>query len=508
MIMTHAGLPWGWTLAVCIFMVANSAHLLIALDGGPGVGRLSRRDAPLRRAVIDRLLRRRWPLLALKICLAAVFLLVITVGLFGTPLAKHNLATVLTWNLWWSGLILAVLFTGSAWCAICPWDNIATWLVRRGSWARRGVGGSLDLRVPKTLRNLWPACAMLIALSWLELGWGVTTDPYATGLLALFMIVAATASLALFERKAFCRYFCPVGRTIGAYSQLAMVELRPLNERVCQRCTTLACFHGDKQTPPCPTQLVMGRLKQSTYCTACGHCVRSCPDHNVTWRLRPPTLELADDARAHWDEAWFLLVLLALTAVHGFSMTPWWERLMVGIAGLLGDSGRLLWSFSVAMLIGMVVPLALYALSIALMRIAARRRVRYRRLFADFACIALPLAFAYHLAHNLTHLARESDGFLDVLANPFGIDALPLGMAALHQRHLHALLPQDVMFALQAVLLAGGFWLALKLIRHRYHRVPVLTQHGRVGALPAVLFAAAVTALNTALMMQPMTMRF
>ncbi len=78
--------------------------------------------------------------------------------------------------------------------------------------------------MPKQLRNVWPALLLFIGLTWLELGAGVTTSPYATALLALLMLVLATVSLSLFERKAFCRYFCPVGRTVGFYSQLAPVE--------------------------------------------------------------------------------------------------------------------------------------------------------------------------------------------------------------------------------------------------------------------------------------------
>ena len=41
----------------------------------------------------------------------------------------------------------------------------------------------------------------------------------ATALLALFMVVLATLSLSLFERNPYCQFFCPVGRTIGFYSQ-------------------------------------------------------------------------------------------------------------------------------------------------------------------------------------------------------------------------------------------------------------------------------------------------
>ena len=169
----------------------------------------------------------------------------------GTRIPERNIATVLTWNIWWTGLIISVFFLGSAWCAICPWDALATWLVRRRLWRRAHPNNSLNLTVPRPFRSVWPALILLIALTWLELGVGITIDPYATGLLALLMLVLATVSLAIYENKAFCRYLCPVGRTVGVYSQLAPVELRPIDNDICARCTSLECYHGNDTTEPC-----------------------------------------------------------------------------------------------------------------------------------------------------------------------------------------------------------------------------------------------------------------
>jgi polyferredoxin len=77
----------------------------------------------------------------------------------------------------------------------------------------------LQFTVPKKLRNLWPATLLFVGLSWLELGVGVTASPYATALMAILMVLLAVLAMVLFKDKAFCRYFCPVGRTVGVYSQ-------------------------------------------------------------------------------------------------------------------------------------------------------------------------------------------------------------------------------------------------------------------------------------------------
>ena len=67
-----------------------------------------------------------------------------------------------------------------------------------------------------------------------------------------------------------------------------------------------------------------------------------------------------------------MLGLLAITLFHGFSMMPFWEQWISGIAQLIGDSGRLLWSFSIgfAVIVGSLV--LLYVLAVGASHSAVR----------------------------------------------------------------------------------------------------------------------------------------
>jgi polyferredoxin len=508
-VMVHPGLPGAWALVVAGAMAVALGWTFRARPTRPGRhGYLDLGVLPAVGPAMRNLLASPWPLLVLKGAIAALFALVILAGLFGTPIPERNLATVLTWNLWWAGLVISVFFLGTAWCAVCPWDALATWLVRRRLWRRAHPSNSLNLRVPRQLRSVWPALLMFAGLTWLELGMGITSSPYGTALLALLMVVLATVSLSLFERKAFCRYFCPVGRTVGAYSQLAPIELRPIHPDVCAGCTTLECYRGSETVEPCPTHLVMGRLRQNTYCTSCGNCTQSCPQHNIAWRLRPQSVEAVHAARPHGDEAWFMLVLLALTGFHGITMLPWWEGLNSALARVLGDSGALLWTFSLGLAFATAVPIGLYALCVALARHLSDTALSFSEVFQRMAFVALPLAFAYHLAHNVNHLVRESRGIAGVLANPLGIGVQPLSDAEKHVRHLGMLLSPEVMSALQAGLMVFGFWIALRIISQRGRALADASQGAGVWRLaPMVLFAVTVTAFHVWLLMQPMTMR-
>jgi len=505
--MVHPGLSLIWvvlvlfTMAVMIFLMPGRVSKNLTHP------RLSFQKISFLGTVTKKIITRPYVITVFRIVLSVIFLLVIATGLFGTAIAERNLATMLTWTLWWSGVVVSIFFIGSAWCAICPWDAIATWIVRQRLWRRGSESSSLNLKVPKYIRNIWPAITMFIGLTWLELGVGITTSPYATALLALLIVVLTTISLAVYERKAFCRYFCPVGRTIGAYSGIAPVALRPINKSTCESCKTLECYHGTDTVEPCPTHLLMGNLKQSNYCTSCGACTQSCPKQNINWQFHPVGYEVTYVARPQWDESWFILGLLSLTLFHGFTMMSYWENWMQQLAYLIGDSGRLLISFTIGMILAILIPIALYSLCISWLR-KMSNHVEWRRLFSIMAFTALPLAFSYHLAHNLSHLVRESVGFLDVVVNPFGTGTLPLSVQELHNRHLNPLVSDDIVFAFQSILLLFGFWLALKILRYRLSQLTSETiNYSRWISAPMIVFITSVSLLSLWLLMQPMIMR-
>ncbi len=505
--MVHPGLPAGWVAFIFFSMVVIAIrYIFFSVQSGTGF------KFPISNSFIKNITTRPWLIVSFRLVSAAVFLLVVYAGLFGTPVPERNIATVLTWTIWWSGVVISIFFVGSAWCAICPWDAIATWLVRQKLWKRANETSSLNIRVPKILRSVWPALIMFVGLTWLELGVGVTVSPYATALMALFMVVAATVSLAVYERKAFCRYFCAIGRTIGAYSSIAPIALAPVNEKTCADCKTLECYHGTKDIEPCPTNLVMGRLSQNTYCTSCGACSMSCPHQNVSWRIRGVGDEITQTPRSsalrgRVDEGWFILGLVALTIFHGITMMPYWESSIHKLAYLIGDSGQLLTSFSLGMFAGMAIPIILFLASIKWTQILLKTKEEYNRIFSAFALSILPLAFTYHIAHNMTHLVRESQGFWTVLFNPLGINTQPLSMMERHMRHMNPIINDNIVFGIQGLLVIFGFYLSLRIARQRFNQVSATSNVRKRVYAPLFLYISFISLVDLWLLMQPMIMR-
>jgi len=513
--MTHPGLPEYWAFVVWGFMFLLSLGLLLKIDFSR-FSYLKQKNVNLYQIkfvspVIIFLTQSRWLLLVLKLVVVALFLLVIYAGLMGTPVPERNIATVLTWNIWWAGLIISIFFLGSAWCAVCPWDTLASWHVKPRLWLKKyslKLNNSLEMTPPKWMRSVWPALIMFVGLTWLELGYGITTSPYMTAILSLVMVVMAVVSLAMYKNKAFCHYICPVGRTIGFYSQLAPVELRPVDNSICADCKTMECFNGSDQIDACPTQLVMGRLTQNTYCTSCGNCTQSCPDKNVAWQIRPQSREAIESARPHWDEAWFMLILLTLTSFHGITMMEFWEDSLRNFAQIIGDSGQLLVSFSAGLVLSMLIPVGVYALVIEITRrwsnSGAEKKLGFKKIFTSLVFVTLPLAFSYHLAHNLNHMIRESVGASQLFLNPLGNNVTYSGVADELLIKNSMLLSENTIFMLQALLMMFGFWIAIKVLQKRSEQLNI----SRVlHLLPVLLFILAINSFHIWMLMQPMVMR-
>ena len=391
-------------------------------------------------------------------------------GLFGSRIA--NVTPVAVWTIWWAALIFVVLFMGSAWCFICPWDGIANLVSRLGLGAR-GENISLHLPFPKALQNLYPAIGLFAVLTWLELGWGVTTNPRATAYMGLGMAAAAVIAALLWGGKRFCAHLCPVGRICGIYSNFSPIEIRARNPKTCLSCTTEDCLHGAGDGQPCPTGLSLKVLNQSTHCTACTECVKSCQRYNVAINLRPFGSDLGGHVEPTVDQAWLALSLLALTLFHGLSMTPAWENFAPGESSILKwmavtlGTPRIV-NFSAAMVLAIALPVGLYWACCALSARWAGQGVSAKRLFVNYSYSLLPVALFYHLAHNLMHLLMEGGAIVPLLSDPLGAGNDYFGTA---QMHVGSLIGDQPLAVMQVGLILVGHVFGIMAAHRVGHRL-------------------------------------
>jgi len=486
------GLPDALFYTMALSLLGLSFALFALFDRGRPQRRGRRRNL-FRVPWLGPALRSPIVLASARIAVLAIFLLVIAAGLFGDQTPEHNLAPVLTWTIWWTWLVFAIVFFGKIWCAVCPWPTIAEAVVPK----------SLGLRWPRTFRNLWIATSLFVLLTWLELGYGVTGSPWLTAVLGLCMTAAVIVSTAVFERRPFCRYACLVGRVSGLYSLFAASELRAGHAGTCVSCTTKDCYRGNEHGAPCPTQQFLAVMDANTYCTLCMECVKTCPHDNVAWSVRPAGADLLEPKRARVDEAYLAVILLSMSAFHGLTMTPSWDRVVSGI-GSATDVGPLL-AFSLGMAAILALPLIVYAGVCRLMKAIARDTAHdTKTLFIRFAYSLLPIALCYHLAHNLQHFFYEGLKFVRAASDPFGWSWDVFGTAHLA---ISPILPVATVWAMQVILIlighVYGIRIAHKAARSLYAdaRTATLTQ------LPLMAVMMLFSFQSLWLLNQPMLMR-
>ena len=460
----------------------------------------------IRRKRVYSFVRSRWVTALPQLAMVGALAFLVWVGLTGSRVA--NLAPTAVWTIWWAGLIFAVLFFGSAWCTVCPWDGLAN-LASRLRLAARVSPISLGLPYPKALATLWPAIALFVVLTWLELGWGVTTDPRATAYMGLGMAALAVTGALLFDAKKFCQHACPVGRICGIYSTFAPVEIRARNKKVCAKCTTEDCLNGNERGYACPTGISLKVIQDSADCTMCGECIRSCDKRNVALNLRPFGADLAPWAKPRRDQAWLALVLLTLTLFHGLSMTSAWESFEPGSVSLLKWIGltfgtpRVV-SFTIAMVVACAIPVALYALSC---RLGARWSGGERsatELFVRYSYALLPVALFYHLAHNLMHLLMEGGHVVPLLSDPLGTGADLLGTAG---ARVGSLVSEEWLWAMQVALILIGHVIGIAVAHRTGHRLFSDAKKARRSLLPMFALMVVVSVAGLGLMHLDMNMR-
>ncbi len=443
----------------------------------------------------------KWPALRATtqaVC-AAFFLLIVAAGLFGSQLPGRNLAPLLTWTVWWCGLVLLILFLGKAWCYICPWDGLATWFERLRFYGNK-PGLSLGLKWPRAMRNIWPASLLFIGLTWVELGFGVTQSPRATAWMALVMFGLAFVCAFLFEKKSFCRYGCLIGRISGLYALFSPIEVRATDQKACLSCKTKSCYKGNADGEACPTGQYLGRMAQNTYCISCMECVKTCEKDNVSINLRPWGEDLIQHAKPRSDEAYLALLMLALTGFHGLTMTKVWRDLTASLSAELGQT----LAFSAGMVAIIALPIAAYAGLVWLGLKLAGGKVDGREYFIRYAYALLPIALFYHLAHNAEHLLMEGQKLIVLLSDPFGWNWNLLGTADWRPAPLVDL---PTLWLIQVVLVMVGHLYSLWVARKTAGALFSDRRSALKSQLPMLAAMILFSLLSLWLLKQPMEMR-
>jgi ferredoxin len=436
--------------------------------------------------LIKWLLVSRWPQLMVRAIALGGFLFAILAGLVGTPVGNRNFSIVFVWIAWWALLILlAVPFLGRGWCNVCPIPMAGEWLQQGnvlGPDGKRGFG--LGRKWPRRLRHIWLQNGAFTLLALFSAV--VLTQPGVTAVvLAAFFFVAIGTSL-IYERRAFCRYLCPVGGFIGLYSQVAPMEVRVKDTAVCATHKVKTCYTGNENGYGCPWGVFPGGMVKNTFCGTCMECLRTCPRDNIAINLRPFGTDLAQPRGRKMDEAFKAFIMLGSAFVYSAVMLGAWGGLKM-TAYTVGSLAW--WGYAVAFLVFIfgLFPGGFYLATQAGQSLYPTRR-NPRQTFIDFAYVLVPLGLAAWIAFSLSFVFSNISYLIPVISDPMGWGWDLLGTAGFSWNpYLTQLMP-----ALQTVVLLGGLlWASVTARRIAAENTP--PQAAWRHAFPVVLFCFLVT---------------
>src|SRR5215211_258412 len=367
-----------------------------------------------RNRFIKNILVNRYPQLAVFIVMLVGYIFAILAGLIGTPVGSHNFSIVFVWIAWWAILILvAVPFFGRGWCAACPIPLPGEWLQRGAILAPPDKKPKwLNLRVPKMFRNIWMQNISFLLLALFSSV--LLTTPNITGIVLAAMLFAAIGLSTVFERRAFCRYLCPVGGFIGLYSQTAPIELRVKDKQVCVKCEGKPCYNGSQAGYGCPWDVFPGGLTKNTYCGLCMECIRTCPHHNIAINLRPFSADFAKPS-TRMDEAFKAFIMLGSPMIYaGVLLGPW---------GTLKDAayqvGTRAWFVYAAVFLGIIFVVMPSLFGLCVTRFESL--TIFKKRFATLSTALIPLGLMFWVAFSLSFVLTNASYILASLSDPLGL---------------------------------------------------------------------------------------
>ena len=353
----------------------------------------------------------------------ALFAGVVAVLILGPQTRQSNVALTVFWAWWWPLILLGFPLVGRLWCSVCPfmiYGEVTQKLTQK--WFP-----SLGKRWPRQVADRWGGWFMFglfaLILVWEEV-WELENTAYLSACLLLLITAGAMIFSALFERRFWCRYLCPIGGMNGLFAKLSMTELRAQQGICSAECTTYQCYKGGpakgegQDTLGCPLYSHPAQLEDNRDCVLCMTCLKACPHRSVEFNLRPPAIELWTTHQPRSYEVALMFLLLGAVYLHRLPeiQAQWGWALPVG--NLAGHS--------LVSAILLALPAGLPLVVEGLYHLWRRRYPSpATRSFLKLAYGYLPLVWAANLAHYLRLGLLEGGRVLPVLGETVGWTAVP-----------------------------------------------------------------------------------
>ncbi|HHP7232039.1 MAG TPA: sigma 54-interacting transcriptional regulator [Xenococcaceae cyanobacterium] len=358
-----------------------------------------------------------------------IFALIVAILFIAPQNRQENFALNLFWAWWWPLILIGFPFVGRLWCAVCPFmiygeitQKLSLYLFPRQlkKWSRptaEKYGGWF----------LFGLFALI--LLWEEL-WNLENTAYLSACLLLLITAGAMIFSAIFERRFWCRYLCPIGGMNGMFAKLSMTELRAQQGTCSAECTTYQCYKGGAakgegmETDGCPLYSHPAQLEDNKDCVLCMTCLKACPHRSVELNLRPPGIELWTTHNPKSYEVALLLLLLNVVFLHRLPEILTLLNINLSLAVFSNHSLLAVTILTLPTLLPLIAQVAINLL-------CQIKQLKPKK-FIELAYGYLPLVLAGNLAHYLYLGLTEAGKILPVTMATFGLNGASLPVIVAH----------------------------------------------------------------------------
>ena len=424
-----------------------------------------------------------------------IFYLFIIASLKGSPVGNHNIAIIIVWILWWFLLKSVFVPLGARlWCMICPLPAPAEWISRKAFTAVRFIKNpikgkhhkftGLGLDWPRKLRNMW--LQNIIFLLMISFGIILITRPVATAILFLLILVTTLILTFIFRNRVFCLYLCPVGGFLGNYSMASMTALRVIDKEICKKHKNKCCLKGSPEGWGCPWNQYPGTMDRNNHCGLCTECVKTCPENNVGFFLRPFG---SDRTLKNYSEMFNILIMLVVAIAFSITMLGHWG--FIKSAANVTESRQI---FPFLIYLGVLYSMSLIVfpgIFVFLSRLSAKSagfKGNMKLLILQLSYMLIPVGIFAWIAFSLPSIMVNYSYVLNVLSDPLGYGWNLFGTANVQFNPFH---PEAVPL-IQGLLLLTGLYFGIHRVNQSLSMlIPDPAKRKKIIFLPA-LFALGV----------------
>ncbi len=371
----------------------------------------------------------RWFPLVLQLFMLTAFVLLIAGGLgitvdkpdFIDKLRYTNLANLVVWTLWWPLIIIAAVVFGRLWCTVCPMELITFCASRIG----------LKRQVPKFLRTGW-AVTIFYAIIWI-VGvqvFAINRIPHQMALYMLFLIIVAFDISLIFQKRAFCSYFCPIGHLLGLYALISPFEWRADDLSTCRNCKTKDCVitkdNYRLSGRSCASNLYPASIKDNRDCLLCTQCLKACPNQNIRFSSRRLFSDFLNDMNLRPAQIGFIMLLGAFVVYEilsewpvSFEIMMWLPEHIISALGISGAFANLVWTVVMFVVLPVILSLILDLLA---MLFSGYKEVSFHAVMSSFALLLLPIIAGAHIIKSILKLTSHIPYWRNAIADPKGIE--------------------------------------------------------------------------------------